>query len=167
MSERIIKKYPNRRLYDTDVSRYVTLEDIRNLVRRGERFRVVEAKSEEDITRTILLQIILEQEEKGPPIFTTDLLQKIIGSYGDTMQGFMSSYLQESLDFFIKQQKAMQQQMNSMMQNAPMSIFGRFAQSNVEMWKAMQESWKKGYQADSPAATATGEEKSGSGEKDR
>jgi polyhydroxyalkanoate synthesis repressor PhaR len=145
--DRIIKKYPNRRLYDTDVSRYVTLEDIRRLVKDGGKFRVVDARTDDDITRTILLQIILEQEERGQPIFTTDLLQQIIRSYGNTMQGFMSSYLQESLDFFVKQQKLMQEQMEKLMQNAPMTVFSRMAQRNLDLWKAMQEGWLKSYGA--------------------
>lgn len=143
--ERIIKKYPNRRLYDTDVSRYVTLEDIRQLVKEGAKFRVVDAKTEDNITRSILLQIIIEQEEKGQPILTTELLEKLIRSYGDTMQGFMSSYLQESMDFFVKQQRMMQEQMSSLMQNAPMSIFAQLAQRNLDLWQSLQESWIRSY----------------------
>lgn len=135
--ERIIKKYPNRRLYDTDVSRYVTLEDIRQLVKEGAKFRVIDAKTEDNITRSILLQIIIEQEEKGQPILTTELLEKLIRSYGDTMQGFMSSYLQESMDFFVRQQRMMQEQMSSLMQNAPMSIFAQLAQRNLDLWQSL------------------------------
>lgn len=152
--ERIIKKYPNRRLYDTEVSRYVTLEDIRHLVKDGARFRVVDARSDEDLTRNILLQIILEQEEKGQPIFTIDLLEKIIRTYGDTMQGFMSNYLQESLDFFVKQQKTMQEQMANLMQNAPMNIFAQLAQRNLDMWKSMQEGWLKAYSMSVPPSSS-------------
>lgn len=143
--ERIIKKYPNRRLYDTDVSRYVTLEDIRQLVKEGAKFRVIDAKTEDNITRSILLQIIIEQEEKGQPILTTELLEKLIRSYGDTMQGFMSSYLQESMDFFVRQQRMMQEQMSSLMQNAPMSIFAQLAQRNLDLWQSLQESWIRSY----------------------
>ena len=102
---RIIKKYPNRRLYDTAISQYVTLDDLRALVRDCVKFRVIDAKSDEDITRTILLQIVLEEEDKGSPMFSTEVLEQIIRAYGDAMQGFMSSYLKESLDVFLRQQR--------------------------------------------------------------
>jgi polyhydroxyalkanoate synthesis repressor PhaR len=95
--ERIIKKYPNRRLYDSAISAYITLEDIRRLVREGMPFRVVDARTEEDITRGILLQVILEQEERGQPIFSREILEQLIRSYGDAMQGFMTSYLEQSM----------------------------------------------------------------------
>ena len=98
---RVIKKYPNRRLYDTAISQYVTLDDIRELVAGGSSFQVVDAKSKEDITRSILLQIIVEQEESGDPILSTDFLARVIRFYGDAMQGFMGSYLEKSLESFL------------------------------------------------------------------
>ncbi|HIJ84892.1 MAG: phaR [Magnetococcales bacterium] len=103
---RIIKKYPNRRLYDTESSAYVTLEGIRRLVLAGSPFKVVDNKTGGDITRAILLQIISEREEKGAPVFTTDLLQSIIRFYGDSLQsqGILGEYLQQSMDFFLDQQ---------------------------------------------------------------
>ncbi|MGB1881395.1 MAG: polyhydroxyalkanoate synthesis repressor PhaR, partial [Gammaproteobacteria bacterium] len=85
--KRVIKKYPNRRLYDTDQSKYVTLSDVRKLVLEGIPFTVVDKKSGEDITRNILLQIIIEQEEEGEPMFSTEVLEKIIGFYGSSVQG--------------------------------------------------------------------------------
>ena len=144
-TDRIIKKYPNRRLYDTAISKYVTLEDISRLVKDGTRFHIVEAKTGEDITRPILLQIIVEQEEKGEPIFTADLLQQIIRTYGDTMQGLMTGYLEESMDFFMRQQKAMQEQMADLVKNAPVSVFGDLAQRNLGVWQSMQEELMKAY----------------------
>lgn len=105
-NERIIKKYPNRRLYDTAISKYVTFGDIRRLVREAIKFRVVDAKTDEDITRSVLLQLILEEEEKGQPIFTTEILEQIIRTYGNAMQGFMTAYLKESMDVFLTQQNS-------------------------------------------------------------
>ncbi len=88
---RIIKKYPNRRLYDTEISSYITLEEVRQLVIDGEDFEVRDAKSGDDLTRSVLLQIISEHEETGQPMFTTQLLSQVIRFYGDSMQGFMGS----------------------------------------------------------------------------
>ena len=88
--ERLIKKYPNRRLYDTQTSTYVTLADIKQLVMASESFKVLDAKTDEDLTRSILLQIILEEEACGVPIFTTQMLQQMIRFYGHSMQGLMS-----------------------------------------------------------------------------
>jgi polyhydroxyalkanoate synthesis repressor PhaR len=97
MSEpRIIKKYPNRRLYDTAVSSYITLEDVKQLVLERADFHVIDARTNTDITRGILLQIISEQEEQGNPIFTTEVLAHIIRFYGDTLQGMMGNYLEKS-----------------------------------------------------------------------
>ncbi|MDN5862388.1 MAG: polyhydroxyalkanoate synthesis repressor PhaR, partial [Salinisphaera sp.] len=115
MSERIIKKYPNRRLYDTEISRYITLEDVRRLVLRGEQFTVMDKRSNKDITRTILLQVISEQEEGGNPIFTTNVLRNIIRFYGDTMQSMMSSYLELSVAFFSEQQNQFTERLRRML----------------------------------------------------
>ena len=93
---RLIKKYPNRRLYDTHASSYVTLTDIKTLVLECKKFAVIDAKSKEDITRTILLQIILEEESGGIPMFTELALAQIIRLYGNTMQGFMGSFLEKN-----------------------------------------------------------------------
>ena len=86
-SERIIKKYPNRRLYDTEVSRYITLADVRDLVMNCAEFRVVDAANDSDITRSILLQIMLEEETGGEPLFSATMLAQIIRFYGGTLQG--------------------------------------------------------------------------------
>ena len=103
-SERIIKKYPNRRLYDTKISRYVTLADVRALVMQGVGFRVLDTNNDDDITRAILLQIMLEEESGGEPLFTAPMLAQIIRFYGGTLQGMLSRYMEKSLDFFVKQQ---------------------------------------------------------------
>lgn len=139
-TERIIKKYPNRRLYDTAVSKYVTLGDIRSLVKDSVKFRVIDAKTDEDITRNILLQIILEEEDKGAPIFSTEILEQIIRSYGDAMQGFMSRYLKESLDVFLQQQRLVQEQMAGLIKSGPLSVLTDLAQQNVRLWQDLQQS---------------------------
>jgi polyhydroxyalkanoate synthesis repressor PhaR len=138
-SERTIKKYPNRRLYDAAVSAYVTLEDIRRLVREGVPFRVVDARTAEDITRTILLQVILEQEERGKPILTREVLEQIIRTYGEAMQGFMAAYLEESLAVFLRQQKLLERQMDNLAETCPMSAFGNLARRNLKLWQSMQD----------------------------
>lgn len=98
---RLIKKYPNRRLYDTETSSYVTLSDIKNLVMAGAAFTVVDAKTEDDLTRNILLQIILEEEAAGAPVFSTQMLSQIIRFYGNSMQGLMGNYLEKTMQSFV------------------------------------------------------------------
>jgi polyhydroxyalkanoate synthesis repressor PhaR len=142
MSEsRTIKKYPNRRLYDTADSRYITLEDIKRLVREGVEFRVMDARSEEDLTRNILLQVISDQEERGEPILSTELLQQIIRFYGDTMQGLITNYLENSLRAFVEQQNAFRDQLRVVMGPTPMSMLVELAERNFAMWRNMQESF--------------------------
>ena len=99
--DRLIKKYPNRRLYDTQTSTYVTLSDIKNLVMATEVFKVVDAKTEEDLTRNILLQIILEEEAGGAPVFSSQMLSQIIRFYGNSMQGLMGNYLEKTMQSFV------------------------------------------------------------------
>ena len=99
--DRLIKKYPNRRLYDTQTSTYVTLSDIKNLVMGNEVFKVVDAKTEEDLTRNILLQIILEEEAGGAPVFSSQMLSQIIRFYGNSMQGLMGNYLEKTMQSFV------------------------------------------------------------------
>lgn len=140
MSEtRIIKKYPNRRLYDTEISSYITLEDVRQLVLEHVDFSVQDAKTKKDITRSILLQIILEREEDGEPIFSEPVLEEIIRFYGDSLQGMMTSYLEKSLKLFVEQQEKWRGQMASVMTGDPLAIMRDVAEQNLAMWKEMQE----------------------------
>src|ERR1044072_3531086 len=97
---RILKKYPNRRLYDTQLSSYITLADVKSMVLAAERFEVRDAKTGEDLTRSILLQIILEEETGGVPIFSAPMLSQLIRFYGHAMQGMMGSYLEKNLQTF-------------------------------------------------------------------
>ena len=107
---RLIKKYPNRRLYDTKTSSYITLADVKELVVKHEEFRVVDAKSGDDLTRSILLQIILEEEGGGAPMFSSDVLTQFIRFYGSAMQGMLGSYLERNIQLFNELQKRMQEQ---------------------------------------------------------
>jgi polyhydroxyalkanoate synthesis repressor PhaR len=109
-AQRLIKKYPNRRLYDTQSSAYITLADVKELVIAQADFLVVDAKSGEDLTRQILLQIILEEEQEGQPMFTAPVLAQIIRSYGNAMQGMMGSYLEKNVQAFIDIQNKLQEQ---------------------------------------------------------
>ena len=109
-NQRVIKKYPNRRLYDTMESKYITLEDVRQLVSASVEFCVIDKKSGDDITRNILLQIIIEQEEDGEPIFSSSVLTQIIQLYGDAVQGLAGNFLERSLSMFGEQQQLYKEQ---------------------------------------------------------
>ena len=136
---RIIKKYPNRRLYDTEISSYITLEEVRQLVIDSEDFEVRDAKSGEDLTRSVLLQIISEHEETGQPMFTTQLLSQVIRFYGDSMQGLMGSYLERSLQIFLDQQQKFRSQLNNILGQTPWSMLNDMTERNLDLWKSVQE----------------------------
>ncbi|MBS0381412.1 MAG: polyhydroxyalkanoate synthesis repressor PhaR [Proteobacteria bacterium] len=137
-SLRVIKKYPNRRLYDTKVSSYITLEEVRQLVLSGETFEVRDAKTNEDLTRAVLLQIIAEHEQQGQPIFSTQLLSQIIRFYGDAMQGFVGGYLENSLKVFLEQQDKFRSQLNSLLGQTPWSMLNELTERNIDLWKTLQ-----------------------------
>jgi polyhydroxyalkanoate synthesis repressor PhaR len=118
-SPRIIKKYPNRRLYDTETSAYITLAEVKALVLQYQEFKVQDAKTGEDLTRAILLQIILEEESGGVPMFSTEMLANIIRYYGHAMQGLMGSYLERSILAFHEAQKRFQAQAQSLYGELP------------------------------------------------
>jgi polyhydroxyalkanoate synthesis repressor PhaR len=141
---RIIKKYPNRRLYDTEISSYITLEEIRQLVLDGEVFEVRDAKSGDDLTRSVLLQIISEHEEKGTPMFSAQLLSQLIRFYGDSLQGFMGSYLERSLQVFLDQQQQFRSQLNNLMGQTPWSMLNDVTERNMEVWRNLQQSLLSG-----------------------
>jgi polyhydroxyalkanoate synthesis repressor PhaR len=129
MSEatRLIKKYPNRRLYDTKTSVYITLADVKKLVVDGEEFQVVDAKTGEDLTRSILLQIILEEEAAGAPMFSSDVLSQFIRSYGNAMQGMLGAYLERNMQLFAEIQKSLREQSQK--------LYGDPAKFNEDLWK--------------------------------
>ena len=119
---RLIKKYPNRRLYDTRTSAYITLADVKELVLNHEDFQVVDVKSGENLTRSVLLQIILEEEAGGAPMFTSDLLSQMIRFYGNAMQGMMGKYLEGNIRSFTEMQSKLKEQTRAMYgDNSPMS----------------------------------------------
>ncbi|MGC3980160.1 MAG: polyhydroxyalkanoate synthesis repressor PhaR [Steroidobacteraceae bacterium] len=134
---RVIKKYPNRRLYDTVESRYITLSDIRQLVTDKAEFMVIDKKTNEDITRSILLQVIAEQEH-GEPMMSQDFLSQVIRSYGGAMQSFVGSYLENSLKLFANQQAQMRERMQEQHVPDPFSAFANLTQKNMEFWQSMQ-----------------------------
>jgi polyhydroxyalkanoate synthesis repressor PhaR len=135
MSERLIKKYPNRRLYDTEQSKYITLTQLRSLIVGGELIKVIDSTSEEDITRTILLQIILESESGGKPLFTANMLSQIIRFYGGTLQGIFGNYLEQSLGLFTAQQEQIRKNMGE----DPFTAMTNLAQNNMKLWSDMQK----------------------------
>jgi len=119
-SVRLIKKYPNRRLYDTATSSYITLADVKRLVLENTEFKVVDAKTSEDLTRSILLQIIIEEESDGIPMFSSDMLSQIIRFYGHAMQGMMGSYLEKNIQTFMDLQNRLQEQSRALYGENPM-----------------------------------------------
>ena len=142
---RIIKKYPNRRLYDTEVSRYITLQEVRQLVMENVKFRVLDKNTHDDITRSILLQVIAEQEEGGNPIFTTELLTRIIRFYGDPMQTSISRYLELSLQLFAQKQHQFAEQLKQMLGQAqhPVQLLKDLAEQNVPIWRSVRKEFLK------------------------
>lgn len=143
MSElRIIKKYPNRRLYDTAISCYITLNDVKDLVLGFTPFKVIDAKSGEDLTRSTLLQIIAEQEDKGSPIFNTEILQTVIRYYGDSMQGMMSRFLEHSMQFFVSQQQG--KGFANLMNANPLTFMQQVTEHNMALWQSVQRNFFSG-----------------------
>jgi len=154
---RLIKKYPNRRLYDTRTSSYITLTDVKELVLSFEEFQVVDAKTGEDLTRSILLQIILEEESGGVPMFTSDLLSHMIRFYGHAMQGLMGKYLENNIKAFSDMQSKLQEQVrgiygenNSISKDlwaqflnfqgpALQNMMGTYVEQSTKMFQQMQE----------------------------
>ena len=138
-SIRIIKKYPNRRLYDTEISSYITIEDVRQLIVDGETFEVRDAKTGEDLTRQVLLQIITEHEQDGQPMLSTQLLSQLIRFYGDSLQGFMGNYLERSMQVFMEQQQQFRQQMGGLIGQTPWTMLNQLTERNMELWKDFQK----------------------------
>lgn len=135
--ERLIRKYSNRRLYDTRASRHVTLDDLRQLVVAGERIKVIDDKSGDDLTRAVLLQIIAEQEQLGVPVLNCDLLEMVIRFYGGPMQALLSRYLEQAFTTMLRQQEAMQSEMAKALQT-PFAPLAEMARKNMEIWEQMQ-----------------------------
>ena len=157
---RILKKYPNRRLYDTQLSTYITLADVKTMVLSGEHFEVRDAKTGDDLTRSILLQIILEEETGGVPIFSAQMLAQIIRFYGNAMQGMMGSYLEKNLQTFTDIQNRLAEQSKGLYDPAKQSpemwtqflngqapvvqgLMGNYLDQSRQMFLQMQEQMAK------------------------
>jgi polyhydroxyalkanoate synthesis repressor PhaR len=157
---RILKKYPNRRLYDTETSSYITLADVKKMVLTGQAFVVRDAKTSDDLTRSILLQIILEEETGGVPMFSSQTLAQIIRFYGHAMQGMMGSYLEKNLQTFTDIQSKLAEQSKGLYDPKVMSpelwtqflngqapvvqgLMGNYLEQSKQMFVQMQEQMAK------------------------
>ena len=138
MEPRIIKKYPNRRLYDTVRSCYITVEDVQSLVLKGVEFKVIDAQTEQDITRSILIQIITEHESGKKATFTTEMLAHLIRLSHDVAQDTFSRYLDQSMRLYLEQQQTLRQQMEEAFSGKALA---ELTQRNLELWRGMQESF--------------------------
>ncbi len=134
---RIIKKYPNRRLYDTEKSQYVTLQQIRELVLEEIPFIVIDQKSEEDITRSILLQIIFEQESETNPLFSNDNLERFIRFYNTGTHPGFSDFIGQGMNFFQQQQREFGKAVAGVTGHNPMSFWTDMTQKNIDTWRQM------------------------------
>lgn len=136
---RVIKKYANRRLYDAVASRHVTLKDIHQLIAQGEQVKVLDDTSGEDITRSVLLQIVAEQEHFGKPILSVQLLHSILRFYGTAMEELTSQYLEKSVERWLEQQQALRQQFWSFMGTAPVNGMVEATRANMDLWLKFQQ----------------------------
>jgi polyhydroxyalkanoate synthesis repressor PhaR len=137
---RIIKKYPNRRLYDTEKSTYITVQDVLVLIRANVEFKVVDSESGDDITRTVLIQIITEQENGQSPIFTTDMLMRFIRVYNDEAQNLFGEFLEKNIRLFTDQQQKFVDQFSNML-GTPLHTMRDITERNFEMWLQMQKNF--------------------------
>lgn len=139
----IIKKYSNRRLYNTEKSCYITIADVRDLVIKNVDFKVVDANTDEDLTRSTLLQIIMEEENSGDSIFTTEILSKMIRFYDESVQNVFTSYLDQSINLFVEQQHRLQKQVQEMVDHSSIESFADLTKRNLKVWQEMQNNFLK------------------------
>jgi polyhydroxyalkanoate synthesis repressor PhaR len=140
MSEpRVIKKYPNRRLYDTAESRYITLADIRRLVVEHIDFVVIDKKNQQDITRSILLQVIAEQEHSAQPMLSREFLSQVIRSHAEHAHGVLSSYLEQSIRLFSAQQRELRERIRQVTGSDALDSVTAFAERNYQRWRSVQD----------------------------
>lgn len=163
MSEtRIIKKYPNRRLYDTAISSYITLEDVKRLVLDDVSIQVIDARSKTDITHNTLLQIIVEQEENGPPIFTTEVLQNLIRFYGSRMQNVAKGTFEQAVAFFSEQHSLLKSGVadgvDELVKRDPLDMILDKTKQNSEAWQTIQDQWVRAFKQNEPEATVEPEQ---------
>jgi polyhydroxyalkanoate synthesis repressor PhaR len=138
---REFKKYPNRRLYDIEESRYVTVEDLRKIVLSGESISVVDSKTNKDLTRIVLLQIISEQEGEGhEPILTNRVLEQLVRFYGDPVQGVVSRYIEQSIMTFLEHQEQYRLRLNEFSTAEPLNLMRKALEQNMEFWNKLASS---------------------------
>lgn len=146
----IIKKYANRRLYNTETSSYITLDHLAAMTREGRDFKVIDAKTEEDITHNVLTQIIMEEEQRGQTMLPVNFLRQLIALYGDSMQAMVPGYLEASMDSFRRNQQQFKSAVEGAFANSP---FAEMAKRNMEIFEAATQAFKPGA---TPGAPATG-----------
>ena len=142
--KRIIKKYPNRRLYDTATSSYITLEDVKQLVLDNIDIQIEDAKTHDDLTQSVLLQIILEEESRGAPLFTYEVLTRIIRFYGHAMQGLMGGYLEKNMQIFAQMQERLQENAKAVTKDYPMlnnAVWSEFLKFQAPAMQSMMTSY--------------------------
>ncbi|HEY2035366.1 MAG TPA: polyhydroxyalkanoate synthesis repressor PhaR [Steroidobacteraceae bacterium] len=152
--ERLIRKYANRRFYDPTGSRHVTLDDIRKMIGAGERVKVLDDQTGEDLTRQVLLQIIANQEQFGTPVLSTQLLEALVRFYGNPIQELLTHYLEQSIGGFLRQQQLMRVEMAKALES-PLAPLADLARRNMELWARMQASMLSAFQP-APASPAAG-----------
>ena len=140
---RIIKKYPNRRLYDTQISSYITLSDIKELVMSYIDFKVIDAKTKEDLTRCTLMQIIAQEETNGQPIMTSEILKEFVRFYGDSMQAMMSRFLEHSIKLFMERRASLKSPLNTILGANPVSLMQNIAEQNMDSWNEKSSQYEK------------------------
>lgn len=150
----IIKKYANRRLYDTDSSSYITLDHLSTMTRAGREFKVVDAKSGDDITHNVLTQIIMEEETRGTTMLPVSFLRQLISMYGDQMQAMVPHYLEASMEAFRRNQEQFRTALSGMMEGSQ-NPFEAMARQNMAMMKAAADMWSR------TAVATANEQKSG------
>jgi polyhydroxyalkanoate synthesis repressor PhaR len=156
-NERLIKKYANRRLYDSTESRHVTLEDIRKMIVSGAKVKVVDDKSGEDLTRAVMLQVITEQDQYGTPVLSTELLEAIIRFYGNPVQEMLTKYMEQSVGALVRQQETMRAEMTKALAG-PMAPLAEFARQNMDQWSKIQASMMSAFAGATPKPPAPEEE---------
>ncbi len=137
---RAYKKYPNRRLYDIEKSKYVTVEDIRKVILKGESITVVDSKTEKDLTRTVLMQIISEQAGEGhEPILTNSVLEQLVRFYGGAMQSIVGGYIEQSIKTFLEHQERYQKSVRDIASSDPPAMMRRAMEQNMDFWNKMTQ----------------------------
>ncbi len=144
----IIKKYANRRLYNTETSSYITLEHLAAMTREGRNFKVVDAKTDDDITHNVLTQIIMEEESRGQTMLPVNFLRQLISMYGDSMQAMVPGYLEASMEGFRRNQAQFKSAVEGAFANSP---FAEIAKRNIAMFDAATAAFKPGAATDAAA----------------